>query len=151
MFAALISAIDPVAIIAMFKDNGVHGRLRLLVEAESLLNDAAAAVLFALALAFAARKRARPDRDANDLGSRAHRRRRVALIGTAFGVAVIFARARHEGEHLVELTLTVLAAYGSFLVAEYFHDFGVLAAVTAGLIIGNSPAPPPTKRATSPH
>ena len=47
VFGALISATDPVAIIAMFKDNKFHGRLSLLVEAESLFNDGAAAVLFA--------------------------------------------------------------------------------------------------------
>ena len=54
VFGALISATNlPVAIIAMFKDNKIHGRLRLLVESESLFNDGAAAVLFALALAWA--------------------------------------------------------------------------------------------------
>jgi CPA1 family monovalent cation:H+ antiporter len=135
VFAALISATDPVAIIAMFKDNGVHGRLRLLVEAESLLNDAAAAVLFALALAFAL-----AGADGLTGAQMAWDLARIvgggALIGAAFGVAVIFF-ARGTSEHLVELTFTVLAAYGSFLLAEFFHDSGVLAAVTAGLIIGN--------------
>ena len=37
----------------MFKDTGIKGRLRLLVESESLLNDGVAAVLFALALTWA--------------------------------------------------------------------------------------------------
>jgi len=53
VFAALIAATDPVAIIAMFKDNKIHGRLRLLVESESLLNDGVAAVLFVAALDWA--------------------------------------------------------------------------------------------------
>ncbi|MCW2283962.1 CPA1 family monovalent cation:H+ antiporter [Rhodoblastus acidophilus] len=135
VFGALISATDPVAIIAMFKDNGVHGRLRVLVEAESLLNDAAAAVLFALALAFAL-----AGADGLTGAQMSWELFRIvgggALIGAGFGVAVIFA-ARGTSEHLVELTLTMLAAYGSFLLAEHFHDSGVLAAVTAGLIIGN--------------
>ncbi len=52
LFGALIAATDPVAIIAMFKDNRIKGRMRLLVESESLLNDGAAAVLFVMALAF---------------------------------------------------------------------------------------------------
>jgi monovalent cation:H+ antiporter, CPA1 family len=135
VFGALISATDPVAIIAMFKDNGVHGRLRLLVEAESLLNDAAAAVLFALALSFAL-----AGADGLTGAQMSWELLRIvgggALIGAGFGVAVIFA-ARGTSEHLVELTLTAIAAYGSFLLAEHFHDSGVLAAVTAGLIIGN--------------
>ena len=46
VFGALIAATDPVAVIAMFKDNKVTGRLRLLVESESLFNDGVAAVLF---------------------------------------------------------------------------------------------------------
>ena len=53
MFGILIAATDPVAVIAMFKDNGVGGRLRLLTEAESLFNDGVAAVLFILALGWA--------------------------------------------------------------------------------------------------
>ena len=52
VFGVLIAATDPVAVIAMFKDSKVHGRVRLLVEAESLFNDATAAVAFAIALVF---------------------------------------------------------------------------------------------------
>ncbi len=44
LFGVLISATDPVSVIATFKEAGVTGRLRLLVEAESLLNDGTAAV-----------------------------------------------------------------------------------------------------------
>src|ERR1700733_13706124 len=53
LFGVLIAATDPVAVIAMFKDNGVTGRLRLQVESESLFNDGVAAVLFTLVLAWA--------------------------------------------------------------------------------------------------
>src|SRR5262245_40042980 len=45
LFGVLIAATDPVSVIATFKEAGIHGRLRLLVEAESLLNDGTAAVL----------------------------------------------------------------------------------------------------------
>src|ERR1039457_6302512 len=54
VFSVLIAATDPIAVIAMFKDTGIKGRLRLLVESESLFNDGVAAVLFALVLASAA-------------------------------------------------------------------------------------------------
>ncbi|MEP7199435.1 MAG: cation:proton antiporter, partial [Chloroflexota bacterium] len=50
VFGVLIAATDPVSVIATFKDAGVRGRLRLLVEAESLLNDGVAAAVFAIAL-----------------------------------------------------------------------------------------------------
>jgi CPA1 family monovalent cation:H+ antiporter len=48
VFGALIAATDPIAVLAMFKDIGIKGRLRLLVESESLFNDGIAAVIFAL-------------------------------------------------------------------------------------------------------
>jgi CPA1 family monovalent cation:H+ antiporter len=38
---------------------------------------------------------------------------------------------------LVEITFTTLAAYGSFFLAEHYHCSGVLAALTAGLVVGN--------------
>jgi hypothetical protein len=44
--------------------------------------------------------------------------------------------AKRTSEHLIEAALTTVAAYGSFLAAEYFDVSGVLATVTAGLTIG---------------
>ena len=53
VFGVLIAATDPIAVLAMFKDTGIKGRLRLLVESESLFNDGVAAVLFVLVLTWA--------------------------------------------------------------------------------------------------
>jgi hypothetical protein len=53
IFGVLIAATDPVSIIATFKEIRVEGRVRLLVEAESLFNDCTAAVAYAIVLAFA--------------------------------------------------------------------------------------------------
>ena len=50
VFGILITATDPVAVIATFKETGVQGRLKLLVEAESLFNDGTAAVGFGIAI-----------------------------------------------------------------------------------------------------
>ena len=55
VFGVLISATDPVSVIATFKEAGVKGRLRLVVEAESLFNDGTAAVGFTVAVALASR------------------------------------------------------------------------------------------------
>jgi CPA1 family monovalent cation:H+ antiporter len=55
-----------------------------------------------------------------------------ALVG---GVTLLLAGATND--HLVEVTFTLVAAYGSFLLAEHFHLSGVLATLVAGLIIGN--------------
>ena len=60
VFGVLIAATDPVSVIATFKEAGAKGRIRLLVEAESLFNDCTAVVLFSVALAVAADRASRP-------------------------------------------------------------------------------------------
>lgn len=134
VFGVLIAATDPVAVIAMFKDSGVTGRLRLLVESESLLNDGVAAVLFGLALAYAGGA-------AEAAGGGAARTLALTVfgglgVGLACGALAIVLAGRTD-DHLVETALTTLAAYGSFLSAEHFHLSGVLATVAAGLLMGN--------------
>jgi monovalent cation:H+ antiporter, CPA1 family len=133
VFGLLIAATDPVSVIATFRDAGVHGRIRLLVEAESLFNDGTAAVGFAIALAFASGE------SVGALG--VTKALAVTIAGSLIcgavvaGLALLLAGATHD--RLVEITFTTIAAYGSFLLAEHFHLSGVLAALTAGLIIGN--------------
>jgi CPA1 family monovalent cation:H+ antiporter len=135
VFSVLIAATDPVAVIAMFKDAGVRGRLRLLVEGESLFNDGVAAVFFGLVLAWA-----------NATGGAAGPVQiAVALIftsggGVAVGLlcgAAALLLAGRTTDQLAETAMTTAAAYGSFLLAEHFHVSGVLATVTAGLLMGN--------------
>ena len=133
LFGILIAATDPVSVIATFREAGVHGRLRLLVEAESLFNDAVAAVGFSIALAFAsgANISIQPTTFAaiwSVLGG--------LLIGAlCAGVAIILTHTTDD--HLVELALSTVVAYGSFLIAEDFHVSGVLSTLTAGILIGN--------------
>jgi CPA1 family monovalent cation:H+ antiporter len=57
-------------------------------------------------------------------------------MGVACGAAAITSAGR-TSDHLVEATLTAVAAYGSFLLAENFGFSGVLATVAAGLLMGN--------------
>jgi monovalent cation:H+ antiporter, CPA1 family len=135
VFSALIAATDPVAIIAMFKDNGIKGRLRLLVESESLFNDGAAAVLFVMALAWS-QSAENAQTSFEVIGRLAAIVAGGMAIGTVCGGAALIV-AWPSSEHLIEAALTVVAAYGSFLVAEDAHVSGVLATVTTGLIMGN--------------
>jgi len=133
LFGVLIAATDPVSIIATFKEAGVKGRLRLLVEAESLFNDSTAAVAFVLVLAFAAG-------EPLGVGSSLWRLLSSGAGGIICGLLVgglvllIIGRTR---DHLVELSMTTLAAFGSFWLAEHFHLSGILATTTAGLMVGN--------------
>lgn len=133
VFGVLITATDPVAVIAMFKEPKVHGRVRLLVEAESLFNDATAAVAFVITLLIVSGQSVSVGGVATTLllivaGS--------ILCGVAVA-AIVLLLAGGTDDHLIEITFTTVAAFGSFLLAEHFHLSGVLATLTSGLIIGN--------------
>jgi CPA1 family monovalent cation:H+ antiporter len=133
VFGVLIAATDPVSVIATFKEAGLHGRLRLLIEAESLLNDGTAAVLFVAVLGVLAGGN-------QDIASTAGTLFLTIIGGGIVGVIVGFGLmflAGRTPDYLVELTFTTLAAYGSFFVAEHWHMSGVLAALSAGLVVGN--------------
>ncbi|MDX6529396.1 MAG: monovalent cation:H+ antiporter, family [Blastocatellia bacterium] len=133
VFGVLIAATDPVAVIATFKETRVRGRSRLLVEAESLFNDCTAAVAFTIVLGFAG---------GQSIGVFGVAKSFLVIVVGAIvcGVVVSFLCLLLAGatdDHLIEITFTTVAAYGSFLLAEHFHTSGVLATLTAGLIIGN--------------
>jgi monovalent cation:H+ antiporter, CPA1 family len=133
LFGVLIAATDPVAVIAAFKTLHVQPRLHLLVEAESLLNDGVAAVGFAVLVTIAAGAAAGPADVAVQL------LRTVGggiLCGALVAVPLILLAGR-TSDRLVEVALTMLIAYGAFLLAERIHASGVLATLTAGLIVGN--------------
>ncbi|MES0206937.1 cation:proton antiporter, partial [Mesorhizobium australicum] len=133
LFGVLIAATDPVSVIAAFKEMKVQPRLALLVESESLLNDGAAAVGFGILAAIAAGAEATPLSIAASLFW-------TVAGGIASGAAVaavLLLIAGRTEDHLVEITLTTIAAYGSFLLAEDLGMSGVLATLTAGLIVGN--------------
>jgi CPA1 family monovalent cation:H+ antiporter len=136
LFGALIAATDPVAVIAMFKDNNLTGRLRLLVESESLFNDGVAAVLFTLVLAWAQADGGAPQSLPGVALSLGWTVAGGILIGLATA-ALVLGLAGRTTDHLVESTLTTVAAYGAFLFAQHLGCSGVLATVTAGLVIGN--------------
>lgn len=133
LFGILIAATDPVSVIATFKDAGVHGRLRLLVEAESLFNDATAAVGFGVVLAFVSGKNITLQ---TTLLNGAWSIFGGLLIGAACAGIVLWLTSTTD-DHLVELALSTVLAYGSFLIAEDFHASGVLSTLTAGILIGN--------------
>jgi monovalent cation:H+ antiporter, CPA1 family len=133
LFGVLIAATDPVSVIATFRELKVQPRLTMLVESESLLNDGVAAVGFAVLAGIAAG------------GSATASTIIPTFLWTLFGGAAIgalvalavLAIAGRTSDHLVEITLTTLAAYASFLCAEQLHASGVLASLTAGLVVGN--------------
>ena len=134
-FGALIAATDPISVIALLRQSGVGGRLRLLIESESLFNDGAATVLFTLVLFWAAHS----ERGVGALEAAkifAETAGGGLVTGAVVGLAAVLVAGTSD-DHLVETALSVLAAFGSFVLAESFHGSGVLATVTAGVVMGN--------------
>ena len=133
-FGALIADTDPIAVIALLRETGTRGRLALIIESEALINDGAAALLFALVVG-AMTSAAAPT--PLDVVVRFVVIAVGGVIGGALvGLAAIFVAGRTD-DPLVETALTAVAAYGSFLLADHFGASGVFACVTAGLVMGN--------------
>jgi CPA1 family monovalent cation:H+ antiporter len=133
VFGVLIAATDPVSVIATFKESGVRGRLRLMVEAESLFNDGTAAVAFGIVVAIALGQ----NFTAFDLTRTLVITAGGGILCGALVAGAVLLLAGPATDHLVELALTTVAAYGSFLLAEHYHLSGILATVTTGIMLGN--------------
>jgi len=133
VFSAIIVATDPIAVVGLFKSLGAPKRLAVLVEGESLLNDGTGVVLFTLILGVAMGGQF-------TVGSAVLEFLKVAGMGALIGGAVGFTASQviqRVDDAMVEITLTVIAAYGSFVAAEHFHYSGVIATVVAGMLCGN--------------
>lgn len=134
LLGAILATTDPVAVVAVFRDIGAPRRLSLLVEGESLLNDAAAIALFSLLTAMLT--------GAAETSALAAAGQFVVEFagGIAFGCLMGWLACRilpTLSEHqLAESTLTLSLAYFTFVVGDhYLHVSGVVAVVAAGLVL----------------
>ncbi len=132
---AIVSATDPVAVVATMRDVAAPRRLATLVEAESLFNDGTGIVLFAIALA-AVGAAYDPVSGVATFGFAIVS---SILIGAVSGLVAV-RLASIVDDHLVELTLTVVVAYGTYLIANGLGQSGVIATVVAGIILGSDAA-----------
>jgi CPA1 family monovalent cation:H+ antiporter len=133
VFGSMVSATDPISVLSIFKDVAVEERLSVLVEGESLLNDGTAVALFQILLASAVGGGVGLVMGAGQfllsvVGG--------ALLGLALGYCVSKLTKRIDDAQ-IEITVTTILAYGTFLLARHLHLSGVIATVAAGLVIGN--------------
>jgi CPA1 family monovalent cation:H+ antiporter len=133
LFGSIISATDPISVLAIFRDLKVNKRLSLIIEGESLLNDGTAVVLFGIVFgAVVAEKLSVPRGVAQYFLAVAG----GAILGSALG----YLASRITGtvdDPQIEITLSTILAYGSYLLAFHLHLSGVIATASAGLILGN--------------
>jgi len=139
VFGALISATDPVAVIALFNEIGAPKRLVTLIDGESLFNDATAIVLFAIVMGVAANSGAT---EVNLLKA-SWNFISVLLGGVIVGVVVggigSFFNGYGKNDIILQITISLIMAYVSFIVSGYvFHFSGVIATLAAGIMMSAS-------------
>jgi CPA1 family monovalent cation:H+ antiporter len=146
LFALLLGAIlaptDPVSVLALFKECGAPHRLSTMVESESLFNDGTGVVMFQVMLALVI---ASLTGESSSIGtvliSGMAMFLQMVIIGGVVGGALAYGSnlaLRWTENHLLEVTISVALAFGSFFVAEQFHGSGVIGVVVAGMVLGNA-------------
>lgn len=133
LFGTIISPTDPISVMALFKRLGVNERLSMIVEAESLFNDGIAVVLFGVIETVMMTS-------TFSLSQSIFTFIVTVCGGAVIGVIIGTTASRITKEfddHLLEITLTTIVAYGSYLAAESLGVSGVIAVVAASLVMGN--------------
>ena len=138
LLGAILSATDPVAVISIFKQLGVPERLTILVEGESLFNDATSLVLATLLIGILSAGTFSNDMILSGLGEFFFVFFGGVVVGLVLAAVVGETLGAIESDPAIEITLTTILAYLAFIVAEHvFHVSGIMGVVAAGLMIGS--------------
>ncbi len=142
LFATIVLPTDPAAVLSLFEEFGVTERLAVTIEGESVFNDGVAIVIFS-ALIELHESTTGSTASLLTLAGLADVATEVVIVGggglvlgSVVGYLAHIAMRRLDDE-MAMLMLTVLVAYGSFLIAEHYIGLsGILAVVGAGLLMG---------------
>lgn len=139
LFGALISATDPIAVLALFKQLGAPRRLAILADGESMFNDATAVIVFRiLAGVVVAKEHISSLLFISGVGELVYVFVGSIVAGAVVGYLISQFIAWIQDDPMVETTLTLVAALMAFVAIEHFlHLSGVISSVVAGLVMGN--------------
>ncbi len=134
LVGASLSATDPVSVVALFRELGASKKLTVLMEGESLFNDGVAVVAFVLLVGIPL--------GIQDFSIPTTVTRFLAFVGIGVGVGCLVGfgisyLTQRFDLPLVEQSLTLVSAYGTYLITEELGGSGVIGVVTVGMILGN--------------
>ena len=131
LLGAIVAATDPIAVVTLLRQVGAPRGVEAILDGESLFNDGTGVAVFAAVLGtiLAGHPSA---------GDAVLRFVEVTVVGAVAGVAagvvgVLLLRLVHEAE--LEILITLVLAYGSYLAADVVHASGVVAVVAAGVVV----------------
>ena len=136
LFGGLISATDPVSVLALLKELRVPKRLSVLMEGESLFNDGVAVVVFLILMDVAV---GGTFNLTEGIGRFAVVMVGGALTGFTIGMLANAIFQTVADDSAIQIALTIILAYGTFLLAqEVLHVSPVIAVVVAGVTLGST-------------
>lgn len=141
LLAAILTPTDPVAVLGLFRQLKVNVQLSTIIEGESLFNDGVAGVFYEIFLVLVL---ATTHGTPLSAGQAWLEGTGTFLLeaggGIVTGVLVGFLVSRFVkliDDALIETTITIITAYGVYLLADFLHTSGILAVIITGLIVGS--------------
>ena len=137
IYGSIISATDPVAVVALLKELGASKRLSTLIEGESLLNDGTAMVVFSVLMEIAKGK----EMGAGEIiGMFCRLSLGGPILGIIAGIILSLLLSRIHNNGVLEVNATIFVSYFAFYVAEntILHVSGILAIMSLGLYMTNT-------------
>ena len=135
LFASIVSAVDPVAVLAVFEEIHVNELLHILVFGESILNDAVTVVLYRMFEAFAVQETVTNRDIGKAVGSFFYVSIGGLGIGVVFGILTALLTRFTDHVRVIEPIAVFLMGYVAYLCAEMFHLSGIVCLIFAAIVM----------------
>lgn len=138
LLGAILSATDPVAVISIFKQLGVPKRLTVLVEGESLFNDATAFVTAKIIFGIMLAGILTGHQLMTGVEEFLYEFFGGITVGAVIAMVIGYILGKVDSDPTIEISLTTILAYSTFIIGQnYFHVSGAMATLTAGIIMSH--------------